>query len=82
MRGSRSSVDKSKRQPKRGAALVKGGSAKMFGPQAAGPDRPGRTGKVETPHLVRAPRAAARRRWLPLRPHDKQSPAEPAHASY
>jgi len=81
MRGSRSSVDKSKRQPERGAALVKGGPAKMFGPQSAGPDAPGRTGKVQTP-APRAPRAAARRRWLPLRPHGKQSPAEPAHASY
>ena len=33
----------------RGAALAKGGPAKMFGPQSAGPDAPGRTGKVETP---------------------------------
>jgi hypothetical protein len=32
------------------AALAKGGGkGRMFGPQSAGPDAPGRTGKVETP---------------------------------
>jgi hypothetical protein len=49
MRGSRSSVDKSKRQSERGAAFAKAGRAKMFGPQSAGSDAPGRTGKVQTP---------------------------------
>jgi hypothetical protein len=49
MRGSRSSVDKSKRQSERGAAFAKAGRAKMFGPRSGGPDSPGRTGKVETP---------------------------------
>src|SRR6516164_9660989 len=32
-----------------GAAFAKGGKAHMVKPQAAGPDAPGRTGKVQTP---------------------------------
>ena len=37
-----------KRSTQRDAALAKGGTTKMFGKQAAGPDAPGRTGKVQT----------------------------------
>jgi hypothetical protein len=48
-----------------GAAFAKGGKTKMFGKQAAGPDRPGNTGKDQSaapgakaakggPHLSRS----------------------------
>jgi hypothetical protein len=49
MRGNRLHVDRTKKDTQRGAALAKGGATKMFGKQAAGPDAPGRTGKVQTP---------------------------------
>jgi hypothetical protein len=43
-------VDSSKRDRERPAALAKGGGARrMFGEQAAGPIRPGQTGKAQNP---------------------------------
>jgi hypothetical protein len=36
-------------ETQRGASYARGGDDKMFGKQAAGPDTPGRTGKVQTP---------------------------------
>jgi hypothetical protein len=48
MRGNKFHVDQTKKHAQRGAALAKGGTTKMFGKQAAGPDKPGRTGKVQT----------------------------------
>jgi len=39
-----------KKSTQRGAALAEGGSSRgMFGPQAAGPKVPGRTGKIQSP---------------------------------
>jgi hypothetical protein len=35
-------------RPKRSAAFAKGGTTKMFKPQAAGLDKPGNTGKDQT----------------------------------
>jgi hypothetical protein len=49
MRGNKLHVDRTKKDTQRAAALAKGGTTKMFGKQAAGPDAPGRTGKVQTP---------------------------------
>jgi hypothetical protein len=49
MRGNKLHVDRTKKDTQRGAALAKGGRTKMFGPQSAGPDAPGLTGKVQTP---------------------------------
>jgi len=49
MRANKLHVDRTKKDTQRGAVLAKGGTTKMFGKQAAGPDAPGRTGKVETP---------------------------------
>jgi hypothetical protein len=37
-----------KKELKRGTTFARGGSTKMFKPQAAGPDRPGNTGKDQT----------------------------------
>jgi hypothetical protein len=48
MRGNKLHVDRTKRDTQRSAALAKGGTTKMFGKQAAGPDKPGHTGKVQT----------------------------------
>jgi hypothetical protein len=42
-------VDISKQDRDRGTAFAKGGKAKMFGEQAAGPIRPGQTGKAQNP---------------------------------
>ena len=36
-------------EKQRGARNAQGGNDKMFKPQAAGPAKPGRVGKVETP---------------------------------
>jgi len=47
MRGSKS-VNEGKRDRQRGAAFGKGGNTRMFGKQAAGPDKPGTTGKDQT----------------------------------
>jgi hypothetical protein len=49
MRGNKLHVDQTKKDRQHGAAFAKGGKAHMVKPQAAGPDAPGRTGKVETP---------------------------------
>jgi hypothetical protein len=49
MRASKPSVDRSEKEPQRPAAFAKGGSTKMFKPQAADRTRPGRTGKAESP---------------------------------
>jgi hypothetical protein len=49
MRGNKLHVDQTKKDRQRGAALAKGGKVHMVKPQAAGPDKPGHTGKVETP---------------------------------
>jgi hypothetical protein len=49
MRGNKLHVDRTKKDTQPAARLAKGGTTKMFGKQAAGPDAPGRTGKVQTP---------------------------------
>jgi hypothetical protein len=49
MRGNRLHVDRTKKDTQHGATFAKGGKAHMVKPKAAGPDAPGRTGKVETP---------------------------------
>ena len=49
MRGNKLHVDRTKKDVQHAARLAKGGTTKMFGKQAAGPDAPERTGKVETP---------------------------------
>ena len=48
MRGNKLHVDRTKKDTQRDAALAKGGRAKMFGKQAAGPDRPGNTGRDQS----------------------------------
>jgi hypothetical protein len=55
MRGNKLHVDRTKKDTQRGATLAKGGTTKMFGKQAAGPDKPGNTGKDQS----RAPGAKA-----------------------
>jgi hypothetical protein len=68
-----------KRQSERGAAFAKAGRAKMFGPQSAGPDAPGRTGKSRHWHLARALRAAANTKQS-RKLHDQRRLARWAHA--
>jgi hypothetical protein len=48
MRGNKLHLDRTKKDTRRGAALAKGGTTKMFGKQAAGPDKPGNTGKDQS----------------------------------
>jgi hypothetical protein len=48
MRGNKLHVDQTKKDSQRGAALAKGGKAHMVKPQAAGPDKPGNTGKDQS----------------------------------
>jgi hypothetical protein len=49
MRGNKLHVDRTKKDTQRGVALAKGGGkGRMFGPQAAGPARPGHTGKNQS----------------------------------
>ena len=49
MRGNKLHVDRTKKDAQRGASLAKGGGkGRMFGPQAAGPDRPGNTGNDQS----------------------------------
>jgi hypothetical protein len=62
-------------------ALAKGGTTKMFGKQAAGPDKPGNLARIGLWHRVRSLRAAAKRRWPPSRQHSKHGQVEPARAS-
>ena len=49
MRASKLSVDKTKKDSQRGPAFAKGGKRHMVGPQSAGPDKPGNTGKDQSP---------------------------------
>ena len=42
-------MPKTKSSAQRPGAFGKGGSTRMFKPQAAEPNKPGRTGKVQTP---------------------------------
>ena len=48
MRGNKLHVDRTKKDTQRGATLAKGGTTRMFGPQAAGSARPGHTGKDQS----------------------------------
>jgi hypothetical protein len=48
MRGNKLHVDQTKKDTQHAARLAKGGTTKMFGKQAAGPDKPGNTGKDQT----------------------------------
>jgi hypothetical protein len=45
----RGNVDKSKKESQRDTTFARGGRAKMFKQQAAGPDRPGNVGKDQSP---------------------------------
>jgi hypothetical protein len=49
MRGNKLHVDQTKKDRQGGAVFAKGGKAHMVKPQAAGPDKPGNTGKDQTP---------------------------------
>jgi len=55
-----------------GAAFAKGGNTRMFGKQAAGPDRPGNTGKDQTPAPGAKSAKGGRRHMHPY------TPAQPA----
>jgi hypothetical protein len=48
MRGNKLHVDQTKIDRLHSKAFARGGRTKMFGQQAAGPDRPGNTGKDQT----------------------------------
>jgi len=45
----KSTVNESKRDRQRAGAFASGGKTRMFKQQAAGPDKPGNTGKDQTP---------------------------------
>jgi len=48
MRGNKLSVNQTKKEAQHKAQFGKGGKTHMFGNQAAGPDRPGNTGKDQS----------------------------------
>jgi hypothetical protein len=78
MRGNKLHVDQTKKDTQRGAAFAKGGKAHMVKPQAAGPDKPGHTGKVETA----APGArAAKGGTVRMAPFTPARPAKPGRTS-
>jgi hypothetical protein len=49
MRGNKLSVNRTKKEAQRDVRIAKGGKTRMFGKQAAGTDRPGNTGKDQSP---------------------------------
>src|SRR5262245_21332913 len=73
MGGNTKAVDRWKRESQRGTTFARGGNDRMFKEQAAGPAKPGQTGKNQSP----APGARAARGGPKVHAGGRSVPASP-----